>query len=78
MPASSRPRSPGLGPRCSVANHALVDGNKRLGFACAAVFLQINGAPLTLDEDAAYELVISVAEGALDDVETIAQRLRGA
>ena len=39
-----------------VTNHPLVDGNKRLGFACAAIFLRVNGAALTLDQDTAYAL----------------------
>jgi death-on-curing protein len=60
-----------------VGNHPLVDGNKRLGFACAAIFLRINGAPLALDEDAAYDLVVAVADGSLADVAEIATRLRG-
>jgi death-on-curing protein len=60
-----------------VGNHPLVDGNKRLGFACAAIFLRINGVPLTLEEDEAYDLVIAVAEGSLVDVAEIAARLRG-
>jgi death-on-curing protein len=60
-----------------VANHPLVDGNKRLGFACTAIFLRVNGSPLILDEDTAYDLVIAVAEGRLHDVARIAQRLRG-
>jgi death-on-curing protein len=60
-----------------VANHPLVDGNKRLGFACTAIFLRINGAALTLDEDSAYDLVIAVADGTLVEIEQIAHRLRG-
>ncbi len=60
-----------------VGNHALVDGNKRLAFACLSVFLTANERPLGLDEDAAYDLVIDVAEGTLDTVEAIALRLRG-
>src|SRR5919198_5458420 len=57
-------------------NHPLVDGNKRLGIACAVVFLARNGVNIGgLDEDAAYELLIDVARGALDDVPKIAERL---
>lgn len=59
-----------------VTNHPLIDGNKRLGFACTAVFLRINGAPLTLDQDTAYALVIAVADGSLSEVDEIAARLR--
>lgn len=57
-----------------VRNHPLVDGNKRLGFACATVFLHVNGHPLTLDDDnEAYDLVIAVATGRLSEVDEIAR-----
>lgn len=58
-------------------NHPLVDGNKRLAFACTSVFLTLNGAPLALDdENQAYDLVIAVATSALTEIEDIAQALR--
>lgn len=57
-------------------NHALVDGNKRLALAATLAFLGINGERLTLDNDAAYDLVIAVATGKLDAVEDIAAVLR--
>jgi len=53
-------------------NHALVDGNKRLALAAIIAFLGVNGRRLTLTNDAAYELVMSMACGALDDVADIA------
>lgn len=56
-------------------NHALVDGNKRLAWMASAVFLWINGQDLDPPEDAAFDLVISVASGTLDDIEKIAERL---
>jgi len=59
-----------------VSNHALIDGNKRLGFTCTAVFLAANGSPLTFDEDEAFDLVIDVATGTLSEVSDIADRLR--
>ncbi len=46
-----------------VKNHPFADGNKRVGFHAAFVFLQLNGWVLTLPEDAAYDLVIATAEG---------------
>jgi death-on-curing protein len=49
-------------------SHALVDGNKRLALAATIAFLGINGIRLTLTNDEAYELVIEVATGQLDDV----------
>jgi death-on-curing protein len=53
-------------------NHALFDGNKRLAFAATIAFLGMNGIRLTLSNDQAYDLVISVATGQLDDVPSIA------
>ena len=43
-------------------NHALVDGNKRLGWLATVAFLWINGQLLLAPEDEAYDLVIGVAE----------------
>lgn len=54
-----------------VRNHGLVDGNKRLGWLAAAVFLTINGRPPEATDDAVFDLVMSVAEGDLE-VEEIA------
>lgn len=56
-------------------NHALVDGNKRLAWLAAVVFLDINGHRPDLNEDAAFDLVMQVSEGAADIAE-IAVRLR--
>ena len=49
-----------------VNNHALVDGNKRLGWLATIVFLDVNGIWIEAPDDSAYELVISVASGAAD------------
>src|SRR5829696_288436 len=54
---------------------ALVDGNKRLALAGTIAFYGLNGFRLTLSTDEAYDLVIAVATGELDDVEAIADRL---
>ena len=60
-----------------VLNHPLVDGNKRMGWMCTVVFLDINGTEmLDVDQDEAYKLVIEVASGDLEDVGLIAVRLR--
>lgn len=56
-------------------NHALLDGNKRLALAAAIAFYGINGLRLTLTNDEAYDLVIDVVSGRLDDVPTIASVL---
>jgi death on curing protein len=56
-------------------NHALVDGNKRLALAATIAFYGINGIRLTLSNDEAYELVMSVATGELDEVGEVAAAL---
>lgn len=58
-----------------VANHALVDGNKRLGWLSTAVFLEINGIEISrASNDDVYDLVLEVAAGQ-PTVEAIAERL---
>ncbi len=57
-------------------NHALVDGNKRLALATTIAFYGMNGMRLTLTNDEAYELVIDVASGRLDDVPAVASLLQ--
>lgn len=44
-------------------NHGYVDGNKRVGFACAATFLRLNGVRLTASEPEAYDTVVGLVEG---------------
>ena len=56
-------------------NHALVDGNKRLALASAIAFYGMNGYRLTLTNDGAYDLIILVATGQLDEVEAIGRVL---
>jgi death on curing protein len=57
-------------------NHALVDGNKRLAVAALLAFYGMNGVRLTLSNDEAYRLVISVATGELADAAGIASALK--
>jgi death-on-curing protein len=57
-------------------NHPLVDGNKRLALAGTIAFYGMNGRRLPLSNDEAYELVMRVAKGELDDVADIAVALR--
>lgn len=60
-----------------VNNHALVDGNKPLGWLATAVFLELNDIPISrASNDAVYELVLSVASGS-PEVQEIADQLRG-
>jgi death on curing protein len=58
-----------------VRNHALVDGNKRLGLAATIGFYGVNGMRLTLTNDEAYDLIVDIASGRLDDLGGIASRL---
>jgi death on curing protein len=53
-------------------NHALIDGNKWLALAAVIAFYGINGRRLTLTNDHAYDLIMKVAAGDLDQVEEIA------
>jgi death-on-curing protein len=57
-----------------VTSHALIDGNKRLGWVATAVFLDVNGDPVELGDDDAFQLVLDVAEGRIG-VEDIEDRL---
>lgn len=49
-----------------VRNHALLDGNKRLAWLAAVVFLDLNASPVDVEDDEAFDLVMAVAEGRLD------------
>lgn len=57
------------------ANHALVDGNKRLAAILALVFLDLNGARSALDNDGLFNLTMAVASGSLADAAEIGVRL---
>ncbi len=58
-------------------NHALIDGNKRLAWASARVFLALNDVPLVdVDVDEAEKFVMAVAEGSMREVSEIALGLR--
>ena len=87
--AAARPRATALGKdayssvhdkaaallHSTVRNHALVDGNKRLGLAAVIAFYGMNGHRLTLTNEEAYHLVMAIASGHLDEIPPIAQRL---
>jgi death-on-curing protein len=61
---------------CSlVANHTLVDGNKRLGWVCVRLFYVLNAHDLQAPEDDAFDLVMSIARGEQLDVAPIARQL---
>ena len=61
-----------------VGNHALIDGNKRLGWTATFVFVALNSDVdvASVDLDGAYDLVIDVASDSSLTVDAIAARLR--
>ena len=60
-----------------VKNHALVDGNKRLGWLATAVFLHLNGIDVSIaSNDDVYDLVMGVAAGK-PGVAEVAEKLAG-
>jgi death-on-curing protein len=46
-----------------VRNHALIDGNKRIGWLATVVFYGLNNIELEAPDDDAYDLVIAIASG---------------
>lgn len=57
-----------------VKNHALIDGNKRLGWLATAVFLELNGeSPSAISNETVYTLVLGVAAGDFEIAEIAAQ-----
>jgi death-on-curing protein len=59
-----------------VNNHALVDGNKRLGWLATAVFLELNGIKASrASNDDVYDLVVWIA-ASNPDLDDITTRLR--
>lgn len=58
-----------------VSGHALVDGNKRLGWVAVRLFYLVNDRDLQMPATEAFDLVIEIASGQLNDVSTIAARL---
>jgi death on curing protein len=57
-------------------NHALLDGNKRLAWVAARVFLDLNNVPpVEVDVDQAETFVIQVVTHELDTIEEIAKGL---
>ncbi|MBI5504526.1 MAG: type II toxin-antitoxin system death-on-curing family toxin [Deltaproteobacteria bacterium] len=52
-----------------VKNHPFVDGNKRSGFAAAAMFLELNGRRLTASEADATIRTLALAAGEMSEAE---------
>lgn len=59
-----------------VTGHALIDGNKRLGWVSLRLFYRSNGRDLRAPIDEAFDLVVGIADGSIRDVPEIAIRLR--
>ena len=57
-----------------VRNHALIDGNERIGWLATVVFYGLNSITLEAPDDDAYDLVISIAIG-ITTYQTAAQLL---
>lgn len=53
----------------SVKNHAFVDGNKRIGFAVAVLFLEINGYRFQASEADATVQTLALAAGEMTEAE---------
>ncbi|QQS40594.1 MAG: type II toxin-antitoxin system death-on-curing family toxin [Acidobacteriota bacterium] len=58
-----------------IRNHPFIDGNKRVGFLCAFVFLSLNGFELDAPEEEAVIVIEGVADGSVDE-KTLAEWLR--
>ena len=59
-----------------VTGHALIDGNKRLGWVAVRLFYRLNDRDLRAPIDDAFDLVTAIADGSLRDIASIAARLR--
>lgn len=46
-----------------IKNHAMIDGNKRIGIHVMLVFLALNGIELSYSQTELYEEVLDVVEG---------------
>jgi len=58
-----------------VTGHALIDGNKRLGWVSVRLFYRLNDLDLRAPVDDAFDLVVEIADGSIRDVPEIAARL---
>ena len=48
-------------------NHPFVDGNKRSAWVVAETFVELNGVEIAADDAGAYERMLSLAEGRIDE-----------
>lgn len=59
-----------------VAGHPLVDGNKRLGWVAVRLLYLMNGSDIRPSQDEAFDLIMAIAGGVLEDVSAIAATLK--
>ena len=57
-------------------NHPFIDGNKRVAFFSTDVFLRLNGWRLSVDPDAAHQLIIGLLERGECDFEHLLPWIR--
>jgi death on curing protein len=48
-------------------NHPFIDGNKRTAWVVAETFVELNGAEIAADDAGAYEAMLALAEGRIDE-----------
>ncbi|MDE7464772.1 MAG: type II toxin-antitoxin system death-on-curing family toxin [Clostridiales bacterium] len=51
-----------------IANHAFVDGNKRIGMYVMLTFLEVNGINLDITDDDVIQAGLGVASGNMDGI----------
>jgi death on curing protein len=50
-----------------VKNHPFIDGNKRTAWIVCALFLELNGKPVMLDQSEVVTMILGIAGGAIDE-----------
>ena len=75
-PESDLPRLAAAYAHGIATNHPFKDGNKRIAFLTAAIFLALNGFDLMATEDEVVERMVALAAGTLGEDE-LAEWMRG-
>ena len=52
-----------------IKNHPFIDGNKRIGFVTANIFLILNGHEIEAPEPQVVDITLRVADGSLKEAE---------
>ena len=50
-----------------IKNHPFLDGNKRSGWIVCALFLELNGIAVTVDQAMVVEVILQLASGSIDE-----------